>query len=270
MAAVTERIDQIEQPRAGGYLPLKMFERISFDDGIELSPQENISGKLIGPAVEYLTRFLCGKSEESVGRRFIEAFGVSLSGAAYAQEFFGQKNAVAAFQKILEDMVHSDTDGIITAALKLVTFDVWYCNPRNAVSFAYASVKPDADTIGNIYTMLRRSRRFFTEYSPVVKCGFDFAPNGYTLTVDKGDGDFLSADTLWDMKVYSPTTKITKRDTLQILMYWIMGQHSGQEIFRNITKIGFFNPRMNTAYDLDVSEIPAEIIREVEDKVICY
>ena len=270
MASVTERIDQIEQPRNGGYLPLKMFRQVVFYDGKTLNASENVSGKLIGPAVEYLTRFLCGKSEQSVGRRFVEAFGVSLRGAAFAQEYCGQKNAVAAFQKILEDMVQSDIDGIITVALKLVTFDVWYRNPFNAVPFAYDSVKPDADTIGNIYTMLKRSRRFFTEYSPVVKCGFDFAPNGYTSTVDEGDGDFLSADTLWDMKVYSPTTKITKKQTLQILMYWIMGQHSGQEIFKGVTKIGFFNPRMNTAYVLDVSEIPAEIIREVEDKVICY
>ena len=28
------------------------------------------------------------------------------------------------------------------------------------------------------------------------------------------------------------------KDTLQILMYWIMGQHSGQKCFKNIDKIG--------------------------------
>ncbi len=53
-------------------------------------------------------------------------------------------------------------------------------------------------------------------------------------------------------------------------MYWIMGQHSGQEIFKTITKIGLYNPRQNVAYTLDVAKIPAEVIREVEEKVICY
>ena len=40
--------------------------------------------------------------------------------------------------------------------------------------------------------------------------------------------------------------------------------------FNDITKIGIYNPRLNKAYILKVSEIPEEIIKMVEKDVICY
>lgn len=71
-------------------------------------------------------------------------------------------------------------------------------------------------------------------------------------TVDKGDGDFLTDDTLWDFKV--SRAKPTNKHTLQLLMYWIMGQHSGQYIFKDITKLGIYNPRFNAAYLIEVKK----------------
>ena len=97
---------------------------------------------------------------------------------------------------------------------------------------------------------------------------FTFEPGGYTETVRSGDGDYLTNDTLWDLKVSKH--KPTGSDTLQLLMYWIMGQHSGQDIFKNITNIGIFNPRLNMVFTYDVSKLPPNIIKEVEDEVICY
>lgn len=58
--------------------------------------------------------------------------------------------------------------------------------------------------------------------------------------------------------------------TLQLLMYYIMGKHSGMDIFRNINKLGFFNPKLNTVYILEAERIPPEIIRTVEEDIICY
>ena len=49
-----------------------------------------------------------------------------------------------------------------------------------------------------------------------------------------------------------------------------MGKHSGKDEFKNIKKLGIFNPRLNTVYLLDTSVIPIEIIKEVENEVICY
>ena len=187
-----------------------------------------------------------------------------------AKEIFGISDALDVYREIFQNMLQSDKNGVIANACKLVTFDAWYRNPLQAVPDACKTVNPDKATIENIHIMLKRSVSFFREQGGVVQSGFDFAPSGYTSTVSNGDGDFLTADSLWDMKVYRATTKITKKQTLQILMYWIMGQHSGQEIFRHITRIGMYNPRLNAAYVLDTAKISAEVIREVEDKVICY
>lgn len=78
----------------------------------------------------------------------------------------------------------------------------------------------------------------------------------------------MTVDTLWDFKVSK--AKPTNKHTLQLLMYWIMGQHSGQEIFKEIKYIGIFNPRLNTVYKLSLNSIPNEVIRRIEDEVICY
>ena len=270
MATVTERIERIKQPY-GGYIPISGFQKIQLNDGVTLNAKENVDSRLIAGAVEYLTRYKFSNPEEKFGKRVTDAFSVSLRGAVVAREYFGQKDAVDIFKKLLVDMVRSkDISGIITNALKIVTFDVWYRNPLQGVPDLWKSVLPDEATIENVRAMLKRSTSFFRKQGGITANGFTFEPDGYTSTVDKGDGDFLTADTLWDMKVYRPTTKIKPKHTLQILVYWIMGQHSGQEIFRNITDIGLFNPRMNTAYVLEVSKIPPEVIHEVEDKVICY
>ena len=53
-------------------------------------------------------------------------------------------------------------------------------------------------------------------------------------------------------------------------MYWIMGQHSGQRIYKNITKLGIFNPRLNKVYLINVSDIPKSVIKAIEKEVICY
>lgn len=116
--------------------------------------------------------------------------------------------------------------------------------------------------------MVERSIKFNEQYGAVTAQGFTFEPSGYSTTVLAGDGDYLTKDTLWNFKVskYEPLT----RNTLQILMYWIMEQHLGQDIFKGINKIGIFNPRLNNAYTIDIADISSDIIKEVEEKVICY
>lgn len=98
--------------------------------------------------------------------------------------------------------------------------------------------------------------------------GFTFEHDGYSDLVTAGDGDYLTQNTLWDFKVSKK--KPTNKHTLQILMYWIMGQHSGKTEFENIKNIGIFNPRLNTVYQIPVDEIPASVITEIEEYVICY
>ena len=49
-----------------------------------------------------------------------------------------------------------------------------------------------------------------------------------------------------------------------------MGQHSTKAEFSAITKLGIYNPRLNSVYILPIAEVPNEIIKEVEEDVICY
>lgn len=275
MASVTQRIKEISQPR-GGYLNPKIFKEIPLDDNEELNPEENIHGSVVGMAVDYLSRFMTGAEPA-------EAFKISLAGANMAT-MLGIKNANSIADKLLSKIKGLDDDSIINAC-KLVTFDVWFRNtPAALYAKNYADTNPDKETIENIRIMVKRAEKFFETFGLPVVDGFTFEPEGltpsdwkesnsnsfggYTKTVDSGDGDFLTKDTLWDFKVSK--SKPTSKHTLQLLMYWIMGQHSLKPMYVPITKIGFYNPRFSTVYILDISSVPQEIIKEVEEKVICY
>lgn len=278
MQTVTQRIKAIKQPY-GGYIKPSTLKKIVRNDGIVLG-EENISGITIGTTVDYLTRLVMGADVR-------KAFKISLKGAFAAQKMVSF-NAQKVAETLISGIKGIDKQSIINAC-KLVSFDVWYRNPNDAilVTYDYSSINPDQSTISNIQTLVKRSISFFEEYGPVTADGFDFSPEaldelaflemlvtgtgsygGYTSTVYKGDGDFLTKDTLWDFKVSKSAP--TSKHTLQLLMYWIMGQHSGQKIFKDITRLGIFNPRLNIVYLYDVKDIPDEVIEAVEKDVICY
>ena len=161
-------------------------------------------------------------------------------------------------------------DESIRCAHKLVEFDVYY---RVQMSSFYRNMQKENspvltdETIENVRTMVLRSLAFIENYEPVTKDGFTFE-GAYTDVITIGDGDYLTADTLWDFKVSKKEPN--KDQTLQILIYYIMGKHSNYLEFNNIQNLGIFNPRLNKAYSLSVSDISDEIITEVSEKVIGY
>lgn len=260
MSSVTQRIKDIKQPR-GGYIKPSQFNLQKMDDGQTLNEHENIHASVIGMAIDYLTRFIMGTD-------VVEAFKISYMGAKVAEDMFQQKSALKTAQKLLIGIKGLDNSSIINAC-KIVTYDVWYRNPKGAIlAKGVEETNPDLETIQNIKIMVERSVKFWEEFGPIIQDGFTFEPNGYTDTVDTGDGDYLTVDTLWDFKVSK--SKPTNKHTLQLLMYWIMGQHSGQKVYKNITRLGIFNPRLNFVYTLDLVDIAPEIIEEIERDVICY
>lgn len=221
------------------------------NDNVELNPEENIHSSLVGLAVDYLTRY-------SMGTPLEDAFQISLWGAIKIHE-------IDYSDQLLNQITGLD-DRSITSACKLTGYDV--CFRAGIAGYRpVQEIAPDPATISNIRTMVNRSITFMKKYGPVVKDGFTFE-GGYTELVTTGDGDFLTADTLWDFKVSNkPPTNV---HTLQLLMYYIMGQHSVHKEFRNIKKLGFFNPRLNEVYTLDVSSISPDVIRDVSSNVIGY
>lgn len=260
MSSVAKRIDEIKQPR-GGYVKPSQFELRTVNDGNILNESENVSASIIGMAVDYLTRY-------AMGADLMNAFHISCIGAKRAEEMFGQKNAMRNVFQLLTEINTIDEKAIINAC-KLVTYDIWLRNPAAAMMVKGENeINPDKITVQNIEIMIERSLKFWEDYGPIVKDGFTFEPGGYTATVDSGDGDYLTTDTLWDYKVSK--SKPTSKHTLQLLMYWIMGQHSGQSIFKGIDKIGIFNPRRNEVYSLNIDTISPKIIDEIERDIICY
>lgn len=260
MSSVTRRISMIKQPK-GGYLKPSSFHIYKIDDERRLNEQENIHATIIGMAVDYLTRFM-------IGEDIVEAFAISYRGAYIAEKMFHQENALHFAEELMSNIGGIDKESIMNAC-KLVTFDVWVRSPMEALrAKSIDEVNPDEETIENIKIMVLRSMEFWATYGPITANGFTFEPDGYTETVNSGDGDYLTDDTLWDFKVSK--AKLTSKHTLQLLMYWIMGQHSGQDIYKNISKLGIFNPRLNTVYTIDIQNISPEIIKEIEKEVICY
>lgn len=257
---VTDRVRTVKQPR-GGYIKLSQFKEITFDDKHVLNDNENISPAVIGMTVDYLTRYIKSGNKE-------EAFRISLHGATSAQ-MYGVQNANAVAKELLLG-INGLNDKSIINACKLVTFDVWYRRGREVASKCkgYLETNPDEATVNNVKTLVERCLAFFDRCGEITKDGFTFQGGGYTRTISTGDGDFLTADTLWELKVTKKKPDSTH--TLQVLVYWIMGQHSGQEIFKNITKIGIFNPRLNIEYVLEVNSIPDDTIKTVEKDVIGY
>ncbi|MCL2838074.1 MAG: hypothetical protein FWE04_03260 [Oscillospiraceae bacterium] len=168
-------------------------------------------------------------------------------------------------KKMAKSVTDLSAKSIITAC-KLAGYDVRY-RAGAAYYKPISDILPDDNTIKNIEIMINRAVKFFEEYGPVVEDGFTFS-GGYTKTVSKGDGDFITADTMWDFKVLR--SEPDKNHTLQLLMYYLMGKRSTNKNLHNTKRLGIFNPRLNKVYLLDVLDVQSEIIDEVERDVICY
>lgn len=250
MASVTQRIEQITQPK-GGYLPVSKLKKIQLKDNANLNEDENIHASLIGMTVDYMTRFMMGSSRN-------EAFKISLKGASLIKD--------ERFAKKLLEKINGLDDESIISACKLTGYDVCF----RAGSAYYKNVRyiePDDYTIMNIKTMIIRSMTFLKEYGPVIQDGITFE-GAYTNVVNSGDADFITKDTLWDFKVSKRGA--TNKQTLQLLMYYLMGKRSNNPNFENITKIGIYNPRLNLIYVKEISEIDPRVLYEIERDVIGY
>jgi hypothetical protein len=257
VTTVTRRIKEVKQPR-GGYINPTVMSVRRLEDG-QPTPldhkAENIHASLVGLAVDYLTRLANGAEPK-------DAFAISLWGA----RLLGGAVLVRAVADV-DSLARGRVDAAsIAAACRLAGYDVAY-RVGPSMFNPDAQTNPDAVTTEHISIMVERSMAFFREYGPVTMDGFSF-PGGYTEIVSAGDGDFLTGETLWDFKV--SINGPTKDHTLQLLMYCLMGQRSGQPQFDGITHLGVFNPRLNIVHRVALADIPVEILKEVSHDVIGY
>lgn len=255
--SVTHRVAEVKQPR-GGYLPLKTFERVQYDDGIELAEAENVGAGTVGTVIDCLTRIRFGAKPKV-------AFGAALAGAR-GLEKRGVVGAVITCSWLVARTADVDTDEAIVAACKVAgSFDAFY---RSGYYKPHDEIEPDADTIANICIMLARSESFIqNRFGPVLLSGFMFE-GAYNDVVSYGDGDFLLAGGMFDFKTMKSDPKT--KHTLQLLMYYLMGLASKHPEFRSVGRIGFYNPRLNKAYLKRVAEIPTDVLEEVSTHVLGY
>ncbi|MBP3978498.1 hypothetical protein [Microbacterium sp. BLY] len=295
MVSVTQRITQynseVGQPR-GGLIHPSTLTRTEIEDehGVLDHKIENLHASVIGVAVDYLSRLArvhVARDEFSDSVR--DVFRVSLRGAERIDAVYaGSGVAVAADEAVVSIRYFETEQGRVMAAIdestgrlacQLAGYDVggrndprlW--NPEHGAT----GVAPNEMTITHVAIMLARTQAFFAGYGPVTKDGFVFADpvrfllgerGGYTDLVDSGDGDFLTADTLWDMKVSA--SKPTKDHTLQLLMYFLMGKESGLPEFAELTHVGLLNPRLGAVHRLAVGDVPKETVETIRRDVIGY
>lgn len=250
MSSVTNRIKEIKQPK-GGYINPNNLQQIVLKDERSLNEEENIQSGIVGMTVDYLSRF------QTDGDKY-DAFKISLMGAKLVEE---SENA----NELLSRIKGLDEESIISAC-KLTGYDVCFRAGKSYFK-PVESIEPNKETIENIRIMVERTVKFLKEYGPVVDKEMTFV-GGYTQKVSSGDADFMTEDTLWDLKV--SINKPKSAHTLQLLIYYLLGIHSNKEKYEKIKKLAIYNPRMNKIFSIDLKNISRETIENVSDEVIGF
>lgn len=239
---VTKFLKKIEQPR-GGFINKKSMLKQQIEDGHVLHESENVHPSLIGMAVDYLTRYMLFGDKET-------SFGISLTGAALVNE----KDKA---QKLLESIDLLDSKSVI-AGLKLSGYDVAYRAGR-AMYRNIDSIEPDRETVENVITMVKRSVLFFKK-EKVIDSGMTFE-GAYTKNVSAGDADYLTEDTIWDMKV---TKAEPGRDhTIQLVIYYLLMKESIKYRSVDVKRIGIFNPRKNISYTYELKNMDPDVLEYI-------
>lgn len=252
MSGVTDRIASITQPD-GGFLPLNLFREETIPTSDELYPQrdENVDPALIGSAVDYLARIRLGQDREKVFKR-------SLEGAREA----GEENYA---RGILSQIDNSLTTEDITRAIILASFDGVPTYGRDSITSS--GVAPNEKTAQNIRTMVERAADFFSGRGKLIDTGIEFQ-GASTDRISGGEADYLTEDTLWDLKTTVGVPN--ENNTLQILIYARMGLHTGRNEFKNLKKIGIYNARLSRCWTLDIDSIDKNTLLKVDRDVIGY
>lgn len=249
MATVTRRVKETKQPR-GGLLPLRNFQCVEMDNFGPVLEKENLHPSIVGMAVDYLSRAIISGDPS-------HAFQISLHGA----DLLGRQDTASALLSQVDGLTHAS----IRAACKLSGFDVVYRAGTDSYK-PVEEINPDNTTINNIETMVGRLSHFL-ETNHLLLDGFNLA-GAYTDLIRIGDGDVVTTGGMWDVKV--SRSNPSAKNTLQILIYWIMGLRSVYPQFAQVDKIGIVNPRLGKVWEIAVDMIPSETIQYVSTEVIGY
>lgn len=247
---ITALSNKVKQPK-GGYLPVKLFKEIHYNTKNELFPDENVSKSLIGTTVDNMTRILLGAKPKKV-------FQPAINGMMAAKvDIFGDSF------DLIDEVTGLDDDSIL-AAFQLSIYEAIYRNGyRTSVNLE--NKLTDNHTIGNIKEMINRSLAYFKQQEHIIDVGERLFVK-YKGDTIYGDYDYLTEDSLIDMKVLSK--KITNKHTLQIILYWIIGMKSDKKQFSNVKHLKFYNPRLNVEYQFDLYDLTPQLLKPILEEVL--
>lgn len=255
MPSVTQIVGTAHQPRKG-YLPLSKFDAIEITDDRTVVGNYNIHPSIVGLAVDYGTRLMQGAPPR-------EVFDVALRGANLV-------NANQVAEELISELEknYSTDEGIcsrgIAVICKLSGFDAAFRAGYKAYK-PVSEIGPDDQTIADIQTLIARTVEFFEEFGPVVDSGFTFS-GGYSDNIDAGDADYLTKDTIWDLKVRK--AEPNKNSTLQVLLYYLLSLKSDQAEFKDVTKVGIYNPYLQRAWVVSVLDLDESMLNDVQVNVL--
>ena len=256
-ASVTGILANIKQPR-GGYLPLSSFDIESHCDDLRVVGDYNIAPSLVGLAVDYGTRIALGSDPEETLK--VATVGAGMVGASDVAESLITDIDAAAMKSGEID------EKSVVSLCKLSGFDSAF----RAGAFAYrpvSEINPDKQTIADIGNLILRTKAFFDASAEPVIAGFTFE-GAYTDDAGASDGDYICGDTLWDLKVSK--NEPTIKNTMQVLLYYLMGLRSSKDEFKAVTRIGLFNPWLQKSWSTSVLDLDESFLSMVENDILGY
>ena len=250
MSSINSRIKQIKQPR-GGYLNIGMFKALQLPILEELSQFENSKPSYISQEVNNKIAIILNNN---LDRKNVDSFNNTPN----------ETRLLSNNPKALDEMMSiTNIDALKSLKGNISEYLGKWCDGIGEAD----GTNLDYNTANNIRIMIERSIFLFRKCGCLRGTNFTFG-NAYTNIIDNGTGDYLINDTLWIVLVVKG--RPSSYNTLRLLVHYIMSQHSGLDLFDGIGYIGIFNPRLNIAYKMKVSDIPIELIKEVEEDVIGY
>lgn len=256
-ASVTGILANIKQPR-GGYLPLSNFDIESHCDDLRVVGDYNIAPSLVGLAVDYGTRIALGNDTE-------ETFEVATVGAGMVGASDVAESLIADIDAAALESGEIDEKSVVSLC-KLSGFDSAF----RAGASAYrpvSEINPDRQTIADIGNLILRTKAFFDASAEPVIAGFTFE-GAYTDDAGASDGDYICGDTLWDLKVSK--NEPTIKNTMQVLLYYLMGLRSSKDEFKAVTRIGLFNPWLQKSWSISVLDLDESFLSMVENDILGY
>jgi hypothetical protein len=229
---VRGRAEQASQPR-GGLLPLIFFDRYEFGGAPLTRRTESGNAGTIASAVELIARW-------------------DLAGDPRA----GAEPSAAALEAIRGVRRGEHTESAIGRMAS--HFRTWGENWDELDELEWEEGEDD-ETLKHIAEMRARVSRCFERFGRPVQPG-TWAVHSERFHLD-GHIDFVTADTIWDLKVSD--TVPGRSDVLQLLLYWVTLRDDPDNSL-TIAYVGIYNPRLDTVWRIAVAEIPPDVVSSVE------